>query len=105
MKYLNVSMSYKKHNMYRMWGCLSGQAGKGESLVGIHTPLRGFESSSRQAYYHCYLVIIHRPLIWIWGTDAIHLYLGNELQAWKDGECSVGSAETTLNGGMPILMQ
>ena len=26
------------------------------------------------------LVIVHRPLIWIWGTDAIHLYLGNELQ-------------------------
>ena len=50
------------------------------------------------------LVIVHRPLIWIWGTDAIHLYLGNELQGWKDAECSVGSAETTLNGGMPILM-
>ena len=81
------------------------RAGKGASLVGIHAHLRGFESSSRQAYYHCYLVIMHRPLICIWGTGDIHLYLGNEFQAWKDGECLVGSAETTLKWCMTILMQ
>ena len=58
---------------------------KGASLVGIHAHLRGFESSSRQAYYQCYLVIIHRPLI------------------CRRANSQLGSAETTLNGGKPIL--
>ena len=95
-------------NMAKVEPCLSGRAGKGASLVGIHAHLRGFESSSRRQdfsskNYHYKSIYIYLRGMW-WHDDVLNHYIRNCLtisSIMMDVRNSHGSGEcrnNTLNG-------